>query len=75
MQHQQERGFKIRVTILQIPRPVKKDGEEMLQVLEQIPLQPMVRQVVPCSQWRSIIKQVSISQSVKNTPQEQVDVP
>ena len=41
----------MRETALQTPRSVKKEGEEMLQVPEQIPLQPMgkttVRQAVP----------------------------
>ena len=41
----------MRETTLQTPRSVKKEGEEVLQALEQIPLQPvgktMVRQAVP----------------------------
>jgi len=46
----------VREPTLQTPRPVKKEGEEVLQALEQIPLQPvmktMVRQAVPLQPMR-----------------------
>jgi len=36
----------VRETALQTPRSVKKEGEEVLQVAEQIPLQPLVKTIV-----------------------------
>lgn len=54
------------VTTLQTVRSVKKEREEVLQALGQIPLQPMEGRhqwgrLSPCSPWRRTTKQISYS--------------
>jgi len=51
-------------TALQSPRSVKKEGEEVLQLLEQrFPCSPWWRpwwhRLSPCSPWRSMVEQIS----------------
>ncbi|RMC06505.1 hypothetical protein DUI87_15942 [Hirundo rustica rustica] len=54
-EHGGEGSENMRGTALQTPRSVEKEGQEVPQVLEQIPLQsvvkPMMKQLSPCSPW------------------------
>lgn len=67
----------VRATALQTLRSVEKDGEEVLQVPEQIPLQtlvqPTVRQLCPCSPGRSTGEQRSTCNPWRDPMLEQVD--